>query len=366
MKRTFAIPLAVALLAGVFMQSASAELGRVGPVNPENGFPVWYEDAAATPLRLELCLDQNAFCLTEEPNPAAPIAFPDNFGPEAFWWMAEAPVTGSGIDGLLVLALEAAFAAEVPAEGQQVAFARIRIRADVPVAGSYTVTHPFGTLTFNVPNAAPGEVFDGTKAINFTDDVGFGIPGRNGTFDLALAGGIGPFLQPSDTPGGAPRAPIEFGGNLYLASPGAATSVTGSPTGNNLFSIAGPPGTASTTTFNVMGKVFTPKPAVVEKAEYRVQTGKFRVEGSTILVEDDQIPPQPTVITANIGADEIGTATVDPVTGRWVITGKVAASPGGAGRSVSAASSADPVLVPTPAPPFPPGGVPAVAPLTLH
>jgi hypothetical protein len=247
----------------------------------------------------------------------------------------------------------------VPAEGQQVAFSRIRIRADVPVTGTYTVTHPFGTETIVVDDPLD-------LTINFTSDVGFGIPGRNGTFNLALNGGIGPFLQPSDTPGGAPRAPIASGGNLYLASPGAATSVTGSPTGNNLFSIAGPPGTASTTTFNVMGKVFTPKPAVVEKAEYRVQTGKFRVEGSTILIEDDQIPPQPTVITANIGADEIGTATVDPVTGRWVVTGKVAASPGGAGRSVSAASSADPVLVPTPAPPFPPGGVPAVAPLTLH
>jgi hypothetical protein len=212
-------------------------------------------------LRLTLCLDQNAFCLTEEPNPAAAISFPDNFGPEAFWWMAEttAAAPANGIDsGLLVLALEAAFANENPIEGDQVAFARIRIRADVTVAGSYTVTHPFGEITF--PNVT---VLDG---INVTQDIGnFLLPGRPaGGADYRAAlldaptGGvvnadgrsIGPFLTAT---GGNVTDLVT--GNVYLANPGTPTTVIGSPLGTNFFRIEGPGGIAENTLFTLVGKV---------------------------------------------------------------------------------------------------------------
>jgi hypothetical protein len=233
-------------------------------VDPNNGFPLWYEDVGGG-LRLALCLDQNGFCLTEEPTPGAPINFPDNFGPEAFWWMAETTAVGQGINGLLVLALEAAFANEVPVEGDQVAFARIRIRIDVPTPGIYTVTHPFGVATYDVAAVdVPGG--GGANEINETQDIGnFLLPGRpadgadyraallDGTVGLVDADGrsIGPFL--TATGGNVTDTVTE---NVYLANPAIPTTVIGSPLGTNLFSITGPGGVSATTDlFTLMGKV---------------------------------------------------------------------------------------------------------------
>ena len=73
---------------------ARAELAAVGPLDPANGFPLWYQDQAGTTL--ELCLDTvssaaGPLCLLAQPNPNAPISFPDNFGAEAFWWSATSP-----------------------------------------------------------------------------------------------------------------------------------------------------------------------------------------------------------------------------------------------------------------------------------
>jgi hypothetical protein len=363
MKRVFAIPLAAVMLTGGFMQSASAELGAVGPVAPQtinvNGiptdfnFPLYYQDTK--PLRLQLCLDDNGFCLL------------DPTGAEAFWWGAEATAVANGIDGLLVMALEAAFdGAGTAAAGQEVAFARIRIRVTVPAAGTYTVTHPYGTQTFDVADPTVA------RAINVTQDIGnFGLPGVS--FDLALADttigtvnadgrSIGPFLRPSATAGGEPLPPVAdpVSGNLYIAQPGALTRVTGSPLGTNVFRVEGPGGiVAESELFDVTGKLFATQPAMVEKADYRVQTGKFTVQGTSILPES--APGVPTEVTINLGAEVIGTATVD-ANGNWSSTGKAPVSPGGAGRSIGVTSTADPAAVP----PVPPEGSPTIKPLTLR
>lgn len=249
--------LAVALLLAFgLVQPVGAALQAVGPVSVDNGFPIWYEDSNG--LRLDLCLDQNGFCLTAEPNPALPISFPDNFGAEAFWWMAEAPAANAGIDGLLTLAMEAAFANENPVNGDQVAFARIRIRVNVPVDGAYTVTHPFGVITFPNVTAAAG--------INVTQDIGnFLTPGPGGDFTVALgddaaqAGtvnadgrSIGPFLTRAD----GQLIVDQVTGNTYLSNPNAPTLVTGSPFNTNFFRIEGPGGiVAESSSFFLMGKV---------------------------------------------------------------------------------------------------------------
>lgn len=248
--------LAAAVLVFGLGTPAQSALQAVGPVSAANGFPVWYEDT--NNLRLDLCLDQNGFCLTEEPNPALPISFPDNFGPEAFWWAGEAAVTNAGINGLLVLAMEAAFVNEDPIPGDQVAFARIRIRVDVPVDGSYTVTHPYGVITFPNVTVAAG--------INVTQDIGnFLTPGPLGDFTVALgddpaqAGtvnadgrSIGPFLTRAD--GLTFADPLT--GNRYISSPLAPTTVTGSPFLTNFFRIEGPGGiVAETAAFTLMGKI---------------------------------------------------------------------------------------------------------------
>ncbi|MDW7712445.1 MAG: CHRD domain-containing protein [Deferrisomatales bacterium] len=247
-----------------------------------NGFPLWYRDADG--LKLQLCLDQAVEradggiflpCPTEEPLPGAPISFPLNFGAEAFWWLANAAgvytsrqdgVLVAGGDMLFVGALEAAFAADLGAQdGDQVGFARIRLRISVPRPGIYRVTHPYGTFTYAITDP-------GRRAINQTQDIGnFFLPGPPplGDFTRALPDGeapfgggdpplgfdfslnagvvdedgrsIGPFLVAADEPGGDPLNFIEaVDGSRYLADPGAGAlhlevPVTGSPTGDNFF-----------------------------------------------------------------------------------------------------------------------------------
>jgi len=218
-------------LAAFASDRASAQgLAAVGPVVPSHGFPSWYEDDNA--LRLDLCLLNSGLCLLDAPvnltNPGAP--FPQNFGgtfpEEAFWWTCEADMpTNNGGGALLVLALEAAFANEVVAQGDQITFARVRIRVDNLIAGqTYDVSTPVGNFSFVAANSAD-------RGINFTDDVGI-VPG---VFTGALNGAIGPFLTwDSDLP------VLDLQGREYIGNPNILHTITGSPFGTNVFRIRGP------------------------------------------------------------------------------------------------------------------------------
>ena len=225
-------------------------LAKVGPVNqldglPDgdplhdaaaNGFPYWYSDGTDA---LELCLDKpegatdNCALAGTVPDPDAPITFPQttdgpgNFPDEAFYWMA----TGGGDIGtgrsLVVMALEAAFANGLAQPGDQMVFARTRLRIDIPVDGQYTVVWPYGKKDF--------DSVAGRRTINVTQDVGI----TAGQFTDALAGNIGPFLRWDDS---APAAPEGF-----LGDAGTLHDVTGSPfvyggRAANFFRIEGPAG----------------------------------------------------------------------------------------------------------------------------
>jgi len=228
---------------------ASAQLAAVGPVDPNHGFPTWYEDDDG--LRLDFCINNNGLCLLEtivqlaNPNQPFPANYGGTFPDEAFWWACEADMdTNNGGGALLVLAMEAAFANEVVAAGDQVSFARLRIRVDNLIQGqNYTVTTPFGVFNFVAAN--PGQ-----RGINFTNDVGL-VPG---VFTGALNGDIGPFLTWDDD---LPIFDIE--GNEYIGNPNIPHTITGSPNGTNVFRIQGPsiggPGVNSIQTdlFAVMG-----------------------------------------------------------------------------------------------------------------
>jgi len=253
MKKLLIILLATVLLAGL-TPPAQAALTRVGPVSVATGYPLWYEDA--TGLRLELCLDQNGMCLAQLPNPALPASVPGNYDPagEAFYWLAEATIANPGVDALLILAMEAAFLGGVQ-PGGQVAFARIRIRMTPTQTGSFTVTHPYGTITVNG--------VAGVRQV-ITQDIGIGIaiaqqpapqggaalpddPAQAGTVN-ANGASIGPFLRPT-------TAPIIVGGITYLAQPGVPVTVTGGPNGN-AFTITGPGIIGGTTNlFDMQAKV---------------------------------------------------------------------------------------------------------------
>ncbi|AYF89968.1 hypothetical protein D6Z43_23515 [Pseudomonas sp. DY-1] len=261
----FKWPGILTLLLGVLIGApvAEAQLAAVdpGPYTAASGyFPRWYQDTQGTPL--ELCLSKTLstrapgnFMCTLLPNPGIfdetkPVAFPGNFPDESFWMLAETSIDdpGNGLQlDVYVAGIEAAFAGGVPRQGDQQSFARIRIRATVPVAGTYTVTHPYGVDTFNV--TAPGR-----RAINITRDIGIGAPGN---FSGALAGNIGPFLTRA---GGPIQETNPETGELetFIGDPNLTEAVTGSPFGTNFVRIDGPNGLSiQTDLFNLSGKLFT-------------------------------------------------------------------------------------------------------------
>lgn len=188
-----------------------AELTSLGPagnrmevaVSLANGFPIWYQDAVAGP-KLQLCLDTALTvapgvvvnpCEYEPPALGAPPSFPGNFGAEAMYWNASTFGTyissgGQQRSALLVLALEASGANEAALnDGNQAVFSRIRLRIDLPVAGTYRVTHPYGSRDYVVTTP-------GLRAINQTQD--FGLVGLDvaQNFLVAMNDGVAPILEP--------------------------------------------------------------------------------------------------------------------------------------------------------------------------
>lgn len=226
----------------LFAATAQADLARVGPANtpspPGHGFPFWYQDLNG--LVLDVCLPdasdpgalQQTACLLGPPDP--PYVFPTNFPDELFYFRAvSAPLdTTGGRRAVLVLALEAAFANGPVVPGDQVVFTRIRITAGVPVDGTYTVTHPYGTEVFT--NVVSG---GGNRDIVFTEDVGITNPGF---FSEALNSRFGPFLQASASMGGTPNLPVDLNGAEFLSDGVTEEFVTGSPFNTNYFEICGP------------------------------------------------------------------------------------------------------------------------------
>ena len=194
------------------------------------------------------------------PNVGSPIVFPTNWPDESFWFDAGAALPAP-LNATLVLALEAAFtAATAPVfDGEQIVFGRLRYRVDIPVAGTYIVSTPYGIFTENV-------TVPGVNAINVSRDIGIGAPGD---YTGALLSDIGPFLRASATPGGAPLPFFDGSalrpGALYLLNPAiATTAVTGGTTGN-IFRVDGPAGSniggvgidfLETDQFSLQGRVF--------------------------------------------------------------------------------------------------------------
>jgi len=237
--------------------SQAQGLAAVGPVSPDHGFPLWYEDHNG--LRLDACLTDQALCGLLDPPPVLVnpnLPFPDNYGgvfaDHTFYNSCDASMpTNNGGQALLVITLQGAFdnADEAPIDGDQDVFARFRIRVDNLIQGQqYTVTTPVGTLDFIAENSD-------VRGINFTDDVGRAMPG---VFGGELAGALGPFLMWDS---GLPI--VDASGREYVGDPGIPHTITGSPFGTNVFRIEGPsvggPGVnmIETDLFNVIGLLGT-------------------------------------------------------------------------------------------------------------
>lgn len=262
--------------------SAFAQLATVdpGPYTFATGkFPMWYQDKNL--LSMELCQSRAAssrvavsvppaYMCTLLPEPGIyddtqPMVFPDNWPPEAFWFLAETTIPAVGNSGFeldaYVAGIEAAFASGNPADGDQQSFARIRMRVSVPVAGVYTITHPYGVETVNV--TTPGR-----RAINITRDVGIGAPGN---FSGAVNGAIGPFLRSVNGPYTEVN-PDTGAVETFVGDPNLTELVTGSPNNTNFVRITGPTGSIQTSLFTVAGKVLDSRaqtPVEIARATYR-------------------------------------------------------------------------------------------------
>ena len=240
---------------------------RAGPVNPANpadpaynGFASYLQDSEG--LALELCLtgDGSAtgaptnVCFYDPADAGNPFSVQVGFGPEAFWWLAGADVPTDVGRAVLVLGAEAAWAAEIPVDGQQFPFTRLRIRVDVPGAGTYTATHPFGQRQF-VVTAADLDPDTGEGFINESLDIPF-IP------DAVNQGRVGPWLT-WDTFDPATQTLSDLPGLIgFIGDAATPHAVTGSPCGTNVFRVEGPNigGTGNnvveTTLFTVQGQIF--------------------------------------------------------------------------------------------------------------
>ncbi len=269
--RSFTVGVATLMLAvsGALVASAvtpppahnnkTVGLKQVGPIDETNGFPIWYKDT--NNVKLELCTDPgDPYCIMGEvPNPGQPISFPDNFPDEAFWATAESSIdAGGGDSALLVTAVEAAFANELPARGDQISFGRIRIRAAGLVDNAeYTITHPYGVDT---AVAEAGAV----KGVNVTEDIGALVP--DGVFDQTLGSRPGPFLKwtGTDAPPG------------YLGDPTVDHTVTGSPYNTNFFRIEGPAGSFTGSTQLCADAQLGNSPTATDDC---IQSDDFAVQG---------------------------------------------------------------------------------------
>lgn len=255
MKKTgIAVAAGVAAIVLVAIKPVHSKLAAKGLIHPINHFPTWFSDTNGTTL--QLCLDGDGvtgLCLFDEPVAGNEFSQATGFGPEAFWWSADAVIDMPNDRGaVLVLALEAAYANEEPVDGEQFAFGRVRIRVDTPVAGTYKVWHPY----LNPDKGCQPEVFNapaGLRAINVTRDVGGNAP-----FETMLQGEVGPFLVWD--PAVAPRAPAGYVGDPQVPHP-----VVGSPCGFNHFRIEAPEGVnldgrgnnfVQTNLFSVQGKLY--------------------------------------------------------------------------------------------------------------
>lgn len=340
--------LTLTFFASVRPSQAALNAVDPGPYVAANGnFPAWYQDSFG--LGLDLCLSGANIAAGAVPggvggpactllanlgifDPAQPIVFPTNFPDESFYFMGDATFTANGVDVTYVSNLEAAFGSGVPQAGQQIVFARIRIRITLPATapgGNYTVTHPYGVDVFSVASGG------GIKIINATRDIGV----APGIFTGALAGDIGPFLMDENVPVSG-FIPGSVPGEFYIGDPNTPRPVVGSPFGTNFVRVEGPAGFAPVqgNQFTVMGKVHAgalATPLLVERASYG-RAGTPTVAQQDVFVKAP--PSTNALVTATDANGSSVTMTDTDADGDWY--GQSANDPDGTARTVSVTASA--------------------------
>lgn len=318
-------------------------LTAAGPIDPANEFPAWFEDASGLRLELVTRPDPLAPAMGEMPDPTQPVAFPDNFPEEGFYFMAEARLEVGGAGqvgrGRVIMALEAAFGGDgTPQTGLGVVFARFRVRMDdLPAGQVYVVRHPYGESKLLTADDR-GRVF-------YTCDLGV----AEGNMERVLVSGeIAPFLAAA---AGAPAGYIGDGATpVQIVNGPFRNHVEIAGTGIGLGSAdAAGPDLVTTNLFTVQGRRAgtgggAPPPSgapvlQILEAEFRVNHGEFRVNGTvspvTVPAPGGGFVANRVDVTLDGGA--IGSAFAD-ATGAWDVRHTLAGEPAPVGGTVRAAS----------------------------
>jgi len=247
------LAVALAVLLFVPVQQSQADLTAVGPVNAVSGFPDWYEAAGGVTLMIG---NDPVLTFFDPVVPGNAFSALIGFGGEAFYYLADADL---GI-GFAEFAVEAAFQLGDPAPDQQLVFARLRVRIDVPVPGTYTLTHPYGVRVYNVAAVGPGPDINET-----VDETLFlASPPPTAPLSVITTPTLGPLFLQNFLVAVNPAPPAGFIGSFV-----ALQTVTGSPTGNNFVRLEGPAGSniggpgvdvIETDQFGISGQLFDPNP----------------------------------------------------------------------------------------------------------
>jgi len=295
-------------------------LAAVGPVNPTDGFPVWYQDKAG--LRVESCgiwtVDPMCPAVAPLPDPASPVAFPGNYPVEGFFMLSTALLNTSGA-GKATIALNLEQSLPQPVDGAQTTFSRQRFTiTNANNGASYKITTPAGVKTVV---ASGSKVFD-------TEDIGVAA----GNFSGALGGHVGPFLTWdtfNNVPADPALKPNAAGKPTYIGDGVTPHAIIGSPYGTNFVRIESPgvnptpltdmcPTVAGpladcveTSLFTLQGKIATTSGVTADKATYSrssagaglvdVFASSLPADQQSIQVSDVPVAPA----TAEFGTTEL-------------------------------------------------------------
>ncbi|MGE0878947.1 MAG: choice-of-anchor D domain-containing protein [Acidimicrobiia bacterium] len=291
--------------------AAAAGAPSVSATLNQYSFPNWYEDSTGT--RVEPCLDPNdAHCIVlANPgvfDPVQPTSFPTNFPDEFFYSVVDSdllttpgcagaadPLAANPGKAFVRMALEGAFANDLPAFGEQMVFGRVRIvaRGGLCPGQVYTVQHPYGTFTFTANSAG------GTVNTIGTSDIGC-VPVAPATCDFtqALAS---PVLTQGLLRWDSGADPGYLGGD-----PAVPHTITGGLVNSVTFSGAGlPVGGLTTNLFTVMGKIAGPLAPSVGKVDFGgIQMGQTSAPSTFNLtniakLDDAGIPVTVTGVSFN-------------------------------------------------------------------
>ncbi|MGY0194530.1 hypothetical protein ACWA7J_05575 [Leptothrix sp. BB-4] len=222
------------LLAAICKPNAATPFSASAP-DPVHGFPGVLADSEGVSLVIcNAVTDPGGAggCFYDPAIPGNAFSEAIGFGAEAFWFLSQSTFSdGAGTNVLVVMGAESAFAAEVPNPGEQFPFTRLRVRIDAPVAGVYTLTHPYGQKTWTV--TAPGR-----RAINDTADIQlFPAPAvvlNDGDVPARTNQGVvGPWLRWTTSSADGLLAGERLAPAGYLGDGVTPHTVVGSPCGTN-------------------------------------------------------------------------------------------------------------------------------------